>query len=218
MNIALISLHNSAYQPLADITWDNNKVPYAERHGYWHSCKTESDGFYGVPIGYEKIFFIRDLFRDNPELEWAWWTGCDAMITNFNIRVEDRLDDRYHFIISTDTNGINSDSFFIRNTPEGRGFVDHIIDKLPIYQNHHWFEQQCIIDSVYRFMPIIKILPQKLINSYDYRLYPQHHHYWLDKLETDGQWTQGDFLIQWPGTPLAQRIELAKHYSQQVIL
>jgi len=217
MNIALISLHNSAYQPLADLTWDQNKVPYAELHGYSHSCKTEADGFYGVQIGYEKIYFIRDLMRDHPEIDWFWWTGCDAMITNFTIKAEDIIDNRYHFIISSDTNGINSDSFFIRNSLIGREYIDFIISKWPQYQHHHWYEQQCIIDYVYKFMSIMKIVPQKLINSYDYKLYPAHQTYWLDKLETDGQWTPGDFVIQWPGTGLDHRIKLAKHYSNLIV-
>jgi hypothetical protein len=210
MNIVLASLHDQAYQPLGDITWTQNKIPYADLHEYAYCCKT--DNFYGgVSLGFEKILFIRDLLNTYTEIDWIWWTGCDAMITNFTIKVEERVDNQYHFIIATDCNGVNADSFFVRNSPEGKGFIDHIIGKMPLYKDHGWQEQQIIIDSLEEFKSIIKLVPQKLINAYDYKLYPECQP--VDKLGENGQWMPGDFLIQWPGTGLAHRIHLAQYYS-----
>jgi len=50
MNIVLVSLNDAKYQPLADITWKQNKEIYAEKHGYGHACKT--DNFYNVGLGF----------------------------------------------------------------------------------------------------------------------------------------------------------------------
>jgi hypothetical protein len=47
MNIAILSLNDEKYQPLADITWTNNKKKYAEKHEYMYACKTEN---FGVPL------------------------------------------------------------------------------------------------------------------------------------------------------------------------
>lgn len=213
MNFALVSLNNDVYQPLADLTWFQNKVEYAERHGYGHALKT--DGFYGVGIGYEKVYFIRDMMTTYPDIDWFWWTGTDTLITNMTIKLEDRVDNDYHFIIATDCNGINADSFFVRNTPEGRGFIDMIISKYDQYKDHGWVEQQCIIESYEEYKDIIKLVPQKQINAYNYELYPGSPT--IDKSGADGTWEYGDLLIHWPGTGLGQRIHLTQHYMRHIV-
>ena len=43
MKFALVTAFNEAYQPLADITWNQNKKLYAERHRY--GAYTVTDGF-----------------------------------------------------------------------------------------------------------------------------------------------------------------------------
>lgn len=213
MNIAIVSLNDINYQPLADLTWSQNKVEYAERHEYAYACKTE--GFYGVGVGFEKIWFLRDMLTEYPDIEWLWWTGCDTLVTNMTTKLEDRVDNNYHFIIATDCNGINADSFFIRNSPEGRAYIDMIISRHMQYQSHVWAEQQCIIESLEEFKDIIKVVPQRDINAYDYGLYPECIP--LDKSGNDGQWKEGDLLIHWPGTSLPKRLELARHYMSKVV-
>ena len=104
---ALVELHDANYQPLADRTWIKNKLIYAELHGYKTFCRT--DNFIpDVGIGYQKIYYIKELLETNPDVEWFWWTGTDTMITNFGTRIEDRIDNRYHFITTVDVNGINA--------------------------------------------------------------------------------------------------------------
>jgi len=212
MDLALISLHNAAFQPLANITWAN-KEEYALRYNYGHACKVDS--FYGVTIGFEKIWLIRDMMEAFPNCEWFWWTGCDSIITNHTIDIKDRIDNDYHFIIATDCNGINADSFLIRNSPQGRAYVKMIIDSYDKYKSHHWAEQQCIIDTYEEYRWMVKIVEQRALNSYDYGLYPECVP--VDKNGNNGQWQHGDLLIHWPGTALGRRIQLAQYYSTQVV-
>ena len=213
MNFAVLSLNDNTFQPLADITWHQNKIQYAEKNGYAYACKNH--GFYDIVIGFEKIWFIRDMMEAYPDVDWFWWTGCDAMVTNFNIRLEDRVDDNYHFIIATDCNGINADSFLVRNTQQGRDYIKMIISKYEEYKGHGWAEQQVIIDTLEQNREIIKLVPQRELNSYNYELYPECQP--VDKLGTNGHWQHGDLLIQWPGTSLPHRIHLANFYQSQVI-
>lgn len=217
MNFAIISLHTSNFQPLADLTWNQNKVLYADKQGYGYACKT--DGFYNVGLGFEKIWFINDMLNAYPEIDWFWWTGCDTLVTNMTTGLESKVNSNYHFIISTDCNGINADSFLIRNSPEGRDYIKMIMSKQPDYKDHGWAEQQVIIDTLDNYKNIIKIVPQREINAYNYSLYPEcaPPEKQLDKLGFDGNWQQGDLLIHWPGTGLAHRIHLASYYMQQVI-
>jgi hypothetical protein len=213
MNIAIASFNLSNYQSLHDITWKQNKIKYAERHGYKAFCKTEN--FYNLTIGFEKIWLIRDLFNENPELDWIWFTGCDTLVTNMTIKLEDIIDNDYHFIIATDCNGINADSFLIRNSSEGKAYIQMIMDKYDDYKNHSWAEQQVMIDTEEQYKDIIKLVPQRDINSYNCSLYPLQPS--TDRFGNSGNWQPGDFHIHWPGTSLGHRIDLANYYLKQVI-
>lgn len=213
MNFALVSMNDRVYQPLADITWVQNKVEYATRYGYGYACKIE--GWYGIDLAWEKICFIRDMMIAYPEIDWFWWTGCDTLITNMTIKLDDVVDNDYHVMIAADCNGLNSDSLFFRNSPEGRAYIDMIVSKHDEYVRTNWKEQQVIIDTLPEYSSIIKVVPQKLINAYDYGLYPECTP--IDQNGNDGQWAPGDLLIHWPGTALGRRIQLAQHYLTQVV-
>jgi hypothetical protein len=57
------------------------------------------------------------------------------------------------------------------------------------------------------------------MNSYDYTHHPnlKGRKEYKDILGTDGQWQEGDFLIQWPSTDLDFRIKVAKEMVENVI-
>jgi len=228
----LITLHNEAYQPLADLTWTQNKVVYAEQHGYKAICKT--DGFReGSGIGYQKIYFAKEVLESNLDLEWIWWTGTDTLITNFAVRIEDRVDNNYHFMICVDVNGINADSLLIRNSPEAIKFLDDVI-AIEEESAKHWDCEQRAIARVMgvpvppepweigpyvpvtdNASPIVKVLPQRFMNSFNYQLY--HYTDQRDKLGIDGNWQKGDWLIHWPATGLEHRLHLASFYNQHIV-
>lgn len=212
MNFAVISLHNHNFQPLADLTWPN-KIKYAEKWGYGYACK--NNNFYGVALGFEKVWFIKDMLEAHPDIDWFWWVGCDTLVTNMSISLEDRVDNNYHFIIATDCNGINADSFLIRNSPEGKEYINMILSKYEEYKNHGWLEQQVIIDTLDQNKDIIKIVPQRDLNAYNYSLYPECQP--IDKNGNNGNWQQGDLLIHWPGTSLPHRIHLSQYYLTQIV-
>jgi hypothetical protein len=211
---ALITIYDEKYKPLADLTWTKNKVEYAKQHGYEALAKT--DQFVpDIKLGFQKIWWLKDLMVSRPDIEWFWWTGCDSMITNFDIEIEDRIDNDYHFIVASDCNGLNSDSFLIRNTPEGRGFIDHLQSIEPRLRDHKWEDQQAIIESVDQFKDIVKIVPQKDLNAYPTAVYNNQSH--LDLFGNDGTWRPGDLLIHWPGLSLERRIWLANFYRDYII-
>ena len=90
--IAVVSVHDKKYEPLAEWTLHKNKKEYCEKHGY--ILEYADDGGEKVsgkpmmlppapethiPIGWGKIFLMKDVFRRHPDVEWI-----------FNIRVERR--------------------------------------------------------------------------------------------------------------------------------
>lgn len=239
MTHAVMSSNNELYQPLADITWHQNKKIYAQMHGY-ETFYRNSNFSPDVPLGYQKIFDIRDIMISRPDIEWIWVTGTDSLITNLSIKIEDKVDNRYHFMISVDFNGINSDSFLIRNSPEGRSFIDYLIEVQPEACKEWDVDQRAITwalgaptfgnvwpDIPYyptgkRFKNVARIYPQTYMNSYNYDIYfnryisPAVGDY--DVLGYRGNWRKGDWLIHWPGTRLDERMHFANFYIQHVVV
>jgi hypothetical protein len=201
------SLNTPGFQKLAEFTWHQNKIEYCRKHGYAACNKTQ--GFHeGIPIGFEKILYLQVLM-ENPQYEWIWWTGCDTLITNFNIRIEDRIDENFNLIISNDQNNLNADSFLIKNCDWSRAYIQCVLDCMPQYLDNIWKEQGVMIDLYPSNKDYIKIVPQKLMQSWP--LAPQ------DALGNPGQWTSGDWLIHWAGHTMETRLRLATLYQSVVI-
>jgi hypothetical protein len=211
--LVLATMHDERYRPLAEVTLDNNKVPYCERHGYELTVKTDN---WTDIVYFDKIQFLLDILEYNSEVEWIWWLDCDALITNFTKRIEDVIDDKYHIIISTDTNGINCGSFFLKNSPEAKEWLKMILGWRELYKTKKWDnpEQHPMIMTYIRYRDWIKLLPQREINSYNYGLYPGISN--VDMLHTVGEWEPGDWILHWPGISNQARIDIARHVAPQI--
>lgn len=222
--IILATMHDAKYQELANETWENNKVKYAERHGYAYVAKT--DNFYGFPPGFEKIQFLIDLLDTYPETEWIWWTGTDSMVTNFETKIEDKVnfEDKNiapHVIMSSDFNfDINCDSILVKNTPEAKKWLQEIMDLMKTYGAHQFKEQQAMLDIMDAWDPWVLIMPQWYMNSYEYKMYEVPPWNYKDAVDVNGhrgQWEPGDWLVHWPGTQPNERLELVKIYKDRII-
>lgn len=209
--IAVVSIFNNNHKSLADITWVN-KVNYCKKHNYLAIAKTEN--FSPEQVHFDKFIHILDVMNKHPDVDWVWWIDNDAMITNFNQKLENLVDNDYHVIMGTDIAALNTGSFIVKNSPEGRGWLNFLLSKKKEYRNDNkWFEQQAVIDFYPKFQNIFKLLAQKSLNSYDYKLYNVDS---TDLLGYDGQWSQGDFVIHWPGLPNDTRVRLAEHYKKYI--
>jgi hypothetical protein len=54
------------------------------------------------------------------------------------------------------------------------------------------------------------------MNSFNYMLYPQYT-VPRDKLDFDGNWQLGDWLIHWPACDVNYRIQLYNFYKEYII-
>ena len=221
MNICVVSLYDDNYKELADITLENNCREYCTIHNY--ECHIKKDNFGLKHLGFEKIRLLLELLKTD-KYDWIYWRGADTLITNFQIKLENLIDPNYHFLISLDVHGINSDSLFIKNSPQGIKLFEDILS----YSNTSP-EEQLVINYLYENnQDIIKLVPQKLMNSYNYSLYTSEEPWNVygvqhecilnqDQLGYYGGWDIGDFLLHWPGIRNDKRIELAKYYTNQII-
>jgi hypothetical protein len=239
---ALISHHDDNYKSLGKITWEQNKLHYAKKHGYAVHCRT--DNFVTASndksmTGFEKIYLAKKVLDNHPKYKWIWWTGTDSMVTNMNIRIEDRIFNDCHFIISTDVNGINADSWLIRNSDEGHEFLRDVLTFETQCLNFWDTEQRAIAftlglpetgEKAWAFQnrgdPIhicekwknkVRIVPQKYFNSYIYNFYGSQYPDQRDRLGVNGNWSYGDWLVHWPGTSLQMRLQVAVDFQQVIV-
>jgi hypothetical protein len=215
---AIASFNDAKFQPLADIT-DAVKKEYCERHGYSYHVKT--DVAFTPDIGFEKIRMVLDIFAKNPDIEWLLFCESDAMVTNFNIKIEDRIDNRYHFIVATDINDINAGVFLARNSQQGRKYLNFILNERPKYKGNWQAEQGVIQDSYPQHRNIVRVVPQRVMNSFQYPYYrygdhrdrPPHR----DIMGNLGTWEKGDWIIHWPGMDLNSRIQLSQAMKEHIV-
>jgi len=251
----VVSVNDEKYKPLADWTVLKNKKVYCERHGY--VLKHYEDGAESLvgkpmragnppipedhlPIGWAKVYAMKDAFEKYPDCEWIFNTDCDVMITNFTVKLESIVneyakDENVHVIIPADCNGINCGNMFIKNSPIGKAFIDTIIAGLPLYREWYLFENQLIQDLCVGthlteqgikaggtlWGRVVKVLPQRVFNSYDYKNIPllKGRPNYNDILGNNGEWQKGDFIVQWPSTDLEYRLkEAEKLYNSEKII
>jgi hypothetical protein len=220
MKIVFTSLHTDNYQSLADITLEQNKRKYCELHGYPLVTMTDGWLYERKAIGFDKITLIRDALKKHPDTDWIFFSESDAMITNFKIKLEQFADDRFHFILPADINGTNCGNFMLRNSEIGIAFLNSIECAGAIYKNHPMYENQYIQDCVTGtfWRSVIKVVPQRLFNSYDYTTMPKYAHVEpKDAIGVNGQWQPGDFMIHFPDKKLEERIQLAQMYLGRIL-
>lgn len=217
----MATLNDESYESLAQITFHQNKYEYCLRHGYEPIQKNSGWTFPKKAIGFEKIKHVLEIFEQKPYLDWIHYSGCDTLVTNFDQKFENIIDESYHMIVCFDGNGMNVDSLLIRNSRVGRGLFKWVLDSYDKYKDHFWYEQQALIDFFFLAplgRDIIKPLPQRVMNSYIYDLYPE----WKDRPHIDhtgheGDWVYGDFILHLPGVSLQNRIEIMTEYQEKII-
>ena len=210
---AVASINTEDYQDLADLT-DAPKQEYCERYGYEFHVLKETR--YSPIMGFNKIHYVLDIFKQRPDIEWLLFSECDAMITNMTVRIEDRIDPDYHFIVPVDRLNINSGNFLARNSEPGRAYLLMIIDKEEEYKTESWAEQQVIIDTFPDLSSIVKLVPQRDMNSYEPHIYDSCDAS-RDIMGNSGAWEPGDWIVHWPGTYKPTRIARATELSKQII-
>jgi hypothetical protein len=209
---AVASINTENYQDLADLT-DSPKREYCDRYGYEFFVLKETK--YSPIMGFNKIHFVLDLFKQRPDIEWLLFSECDATITNLTIKIEDKIDNDYHFILPVDRLNINSGNFLARNSEQGRAYLQMIVDLEKDYTNESWAEQQVIIDTISQNTSIVKLVPQRYMNSYIQEPY-DYCDVRTDIFGNSGEWQSGDWIVHWPGLHKPVRMIQAQQMLNQI--
>jgi hypothetical protein len=115
---------------------------------------------------------------------------------------------------------LQADSFIMRGSQESVDYLTDILNQWPSYKHHPWVENQTMIDLRDKHASITHIVPQWMMNAYDYsRFYYLRPEYrsGTDCYGNRGQWRQGDFLIHWPASTLEQRLKFLEFYKPKIV-
>lgn len=183
-----------------------NALEYCLRHRLQLSIKRHQDTSSGVAVSIERIKYMIEALTGCDVL---WFAGVDTLIMNHTIDCRQFVDPNYDFIIGQDVNGINNDSFFIRNTPDSLEFLYKCLNYLTTKGSPNCQEAMILaLNDLPNYK--CKIVHQKLFNSY---LYSEYEY----KDDKGGSFTEGDFLLHLPAIYNERRIILMKKYVQKVI-
>lgn len=207
MKVIISSFSSEQYLPLSNITFEQNKKPYALKYGYEHEfCTTAPPDYYEnvlkFPYGFVRIERINELLKT--DTDWIWLSGSDVVITNPEIKIEDIIDPYKEFdlLVTMDISHINDDSMLIKNTQWSKDYFKMIYD---MRYSGVPDEQNAIIKTYRDYPDKIKIIPQRTINSYDHSLIGH-------STDHPGQWQHGDFVIHLVNMSLEKRLETVKKY------
>lgn len=221
MKIALVQQYTSDYQPLADLTIANH-LEYCQKHGYDYHVYKENIP-YNPNFGFLRFPVLLDLFKTR-NYDYIHFSGIDTLIMNFNIKIEDWIDNEHDFFVAKETSGgyraLNADVFIVKNSEKGRGWLEFVYSKWGEYVNTPWREQKVMIDYIDKppYNEFIKIMPMQSFNSYPWRFYDENQsgHATIHKGEP-GDFKLGDFLLHAPGHTMANRLRIWAEFLPQVI-
>lgn len=195
--ICLVSIHTQDYHTLGDLTWHQNKSIYCEKYGYDRVLQVQPSPY----MEKDKYILIKSII-DEKRHDYIFWCDCDTLVTNFSKRIEDLFDENYDFIVSSDCHGLNLGVFLLKVSNKGLTFLDFILNNIDRVNTRFAFgEGQTLIQDLHkqgRFSDTIKVIPQKLMNSYPYKYYG-HPDGQNDLLGVNGNWEKGDFILHIPG-------------------
>ena len=243
MNFCVFNIYSENIKQVAELTIEQNKRAYCNKHGYDHIIvkdnqeKFHTNRDYGIPhYGYEKIGMALELISSG-KYDWIFWCGSDTMITNFNISLDELIDNDYEMVVANDLWGINADSILFRASDKSVQFLTEVYESFPDYVDGNgvnydhgiklpdgsmrgWAEQGAISDLIKHdeWSSTVKRVPQKVMNSYLYHMYPsQWHSKGVDCNGNDGRWSKGDFLLHLPGMVDSTRIRIINDVMKEIV-
>lgn len=229
---AVLCAHTDGYTPMAVRTVYRNRALYCLEHGYdlvvsRNIRKEYADpNIYAGGLSWSRLADLLELLESGKN-EWVWVTGCDLLITNMRTRLEaivGQVGPKKHVIASGEhVAQLQADSFLVRSSKQGIGWVRDHLACFPSYKTQKWVENQAMIDFLPKYRPVVDIVPQNWINSFQY-----NSHYWeghdplgyasgLDRDGNRGEWRDGDFVIHWAGTDMPRRMELLNQYETKIV-
>lgn len=226
--MTIVSIWSDQYAPLAELTVHQNRQLYCEARGY-RCVNKQYPSLNATSAGYDRMEWLLELMSVAGKEDWFWCLGVDAMVMNFTVPVERFTQGEHHMVITRDVNVecLNGDSYMVKASEEGKAIIEKLVTERHLFATGA-AECNALAKMAHEnpWMNYINIVPQRLINSYDYTLYgpnlgappgaqPRAE---IEHRAAEGQFHDGDFVIHWPAIPFETRMRLAAEYISKVKL
>jgi len=171
----------------------NGKREYCERHNYTFYNYTSMEEKWSPE--WSKIIYCLKHLKQH---DWIFWSDVDAMITNYNFKIESILDETVDIIVSNDIGGMNTGSFLIKNSEWSYNFLQKLYSLRDQYekgdrsfrsnQANQFTDQDAMVNL---FMSNwdnsrvhFKFIDKRIFNSY--------------AMTKADDWQYGDFILHMP--------------------
>jgi hypothetical protein len=199
MKVLVLTHCSHEYQSLGEITlprWEK----YCEKWGYdFDVSRSQSSS----DLPWEKM---RRIASSLEKYDLVQWVGADTYCTdlNQNAAVWWFANDQPAALLTWDLYGINADSMIFSNSPWAQMFL-YAVNTLGknFYCSHPFCEQEAMSRFAAHkpYCDVIKIIPQKGMNSYIHKAYGRPE-------EWPGNWELGDWILHLPGMSIELRIHI----------
>lgn len=213
MRFVVTTFYDQNYKQLAEKTNPNHQA-YCDRHGYEYMVKElpgsfKGDGYHALcEMGKTNADYIVETLNKTKTTDWIFTIGCDAVITEMNLKLESIIEyfEGYQIITGSDWDGINSSQMIIQNANSTYQYFRRMRDLLEwnkIYIGYYYEHDQHFLKTNPRDFMIES--PQRFMNSYDHELRKEQ----FDKSK---HWFEGCFLVHMAGSTLEQRMDRVDYW------
>ena len=235
-DFCMLQMYDSNYKELAEITKTNNKK-YCDIHGYDYICYDRKIINDDKTFHWQRYPMIKRHLRN---YKWLFFLDIDAMIMNYNIKLEDLIDDNYHIImenmgdltdVQDETNkkycDINynpiASAILLKNSKTVCDFLDDVYNNVLNCNINLQYDNsavRCTIGYFNKYKKVSKMYPidSKKLNAVWYSNKPSYILHNGPKWNDNKNFYEiGDFLIHIVAYDTEERISLLKQFVPYII-
>lgn len=218
-NFAIVTLFDQNYSNLAKLSIPNFKK-YTQKQKYdliYYNETIDST----LPPQWQKV---KAILNHLESYSWVWWLDVDSLIMNFNIRLENIIDDNFDLIFTKNKfSYISNGSAFYKNSTVTKEFLEKVWNRTDTLLkdinvkvfDHEQQAMRVLLQKDVRFLNKVKFIHERVCNSYHSTTNLNVLKYYPEWNNEDNLYQPGDFVIQFAGQEKERRIELMEKFCNK---
>lgn len=215
--IAIVTLFDKNYEKVAEISIPN-KIKYAKKHGYDFLYYNKSIDL-SRPPQWSKVKAIEYTLHD---YDWVWWIDIDALIMEFDVKLESIIDENYDIIFTANKfSYLSNGSSFFKNTEITKKFLKDCYElEIPYLKtinvqvfDHEQQSMRALILNDETYNQKTKLIDERVCNSYCTTTNENVLGAYPNWNNEPNIYQKGDFVIQFCGRTFEERLQVMLDYA-----